>query len=169
MHQEEKNLSPYIGGILIGLLQIPSLLLFGKLLGLSSSYGSLSAYFLNIFYDLSFYPHIQKLLTGVGPWQLSLATGIVIGAYLSRKPKISLDIDPYWHYLGLQKKTVYTFSFIGGIFLVFGARLAGGCTSGHGLSGIATLSLSSFIVMSTMFLTAIAGFFGLKKIFREKN
>ena len=41
--------------------------------------------------------------------------------------------------------------FVGGILLVFGARLAGGCTSGHGLSGMASLSIASFVTVASMF------------------
>ena len=43
-------------------------------------------------------------------------------------------------------------AFLGGIVAMFGARLAGGCPSGHGLSGLMQLSISGFLAM--------AGFFG---------
>ena len=39
----------------------------------------------------------------------------------------------------------------GGAMLIFGARLAGGCTSGHGISGMSQLSVSSFITVTAMF------------------
>ena len=41
---------------------------------------------------------------------------------------------------------------LGGLVAMFGARLAGGCPSGHGMSGLMQLSISGFIAM--------AGFFG---------
>lgn len=164
MGKECKTLSPYIGGVFIGVLQLASFLTVGKLLGLSSSYGSISVHVLNFFYNISTFPHIEKLLAGVGSWQLSLAMGIVLGTYFSAKSKRTYSMDPYWSDLGLQKKTVYMNSFMGGFLLVFGARLAGGCTSGHGLSGIATLSAGSFVVLLAMFITAILGFYVLRKI-----
>lgn len=41
---------------------------------------------------------------------------------------------------------------IGGGFLVgFGAAYAGGCTSGHGISGVADFQLPSFIAVASMF------------------
>jgi uncharacterized membrane protein YedE/YeeE len=40
---------------------------------------------------------------------------------------------------------------MGGGMLIFGARLAGGCTSGHGISGMSQLSVSSFITVTAMF------------------
>ena len=40
---------------------------------------------------------------------------------------------------------------LGGFASIFGARMAGGCTSGHGISGMSTLSVSSFVTMAAMF------------------
>lgn len=40
---------------------------------------------------------------------------------------------------------------VGGILLLFGARLASGCTSGHGLTGMANLSLESIVSTCSMF------------------
>jgi uncharacterized membrane protein YedE/YeeE len=49
----------------------------------------------------------------------------------------------------------YAASFIGGLMLLFGARLAGGCTSGHMISGISQLAMSSFIFGIVTFAVAI--------------
>lgn len=49
----------------------------------------------------------------------------------------------------------YLASFAGGVLLLFGARLAGGCTSGHMISGISQLALSSFIFGVVTFVSAI--------------
>ena len=46
-------------------------------------------------------------------------------------------------------------AFFGGVLLLFGARLAGGCTSGHMISGISQLALSSFIFGVVTFGAAI--------------
>lgn len=46
-------------------------------------------------------------------------------------------------------------AFMGGVLLLFGARLAGGCTSGHMISGISQLALSSFIFGVVTFAVAI--------------
>jgi uncharacterized membrane protein YedE/YeeE len=46
-------------------------------------------------------------------------------------------------------------AFGGGVLLLFGARLAGGCTSGHMISGISQLALSSFLFGVTAFGAAI--------------
>jgi uncharacterized membrane protein YedE/YeeE len=44
---------------------------------------------------------------------------------------------------------------IGGMLIVFGARLAGGCTSGHIIFGITQLSVSGFIFAAGVFATGI--------------
>jgi uncharacterized membrane protein YedE/YeeE len=48
--------------------------------------------------------------------------------------------------------------FVGGLLVGYGARLSQGCTSGHGICGLASLSLPSLMAvctfMATAFLTA---------------
>jgi hypothetical protein len=46
------------------------------------------------------------------------------------------------------------FAFLGGIFFVYGAQLARGCTSGAALSGMAVLSLAGFVTMVAIFGSA---------------
>ena len=47
-------------------------------------------------------------------------------------------------------------AFAGGILMAFGARLAGGCTSGHGISGTLQLNLASWIAVICFFIGGIA-------------
>ena len=46
-------------------------------------------------------------------------------------------------------------AFIGGLLLLFGARLAGGCTSGHMISGISQLTVGSFVFGAAIFASGI--------------
>jgi len=46
-------------------------------------------------------------------------------------------------------------AFAGGFILLFGARLAGGCTSGHGISGISQIAVGSIITVIFMFAGGI--------------
>jgi uncharacterized membrane protein YedE/YeeE len=46
-------------------------------------------------------------------------------------------------------------AFIGGVLLLFGARMAGGCTSGHMISGISQLTVGSFIFGAAIFASGI--------------
>jgi len=49
----------------------------------------------------------------------------------------------------------YTLSFMGGVIVLWGARLAGGCTSGHMMSGIMQTSVSGYLFAVATFLVAI--------------
>ena len=44
---------------------------------------------------------------------------------------------------------------LGGLLIGFGARLGGGCTSGHGICGMASLSVSSMLMVAVFLSTAI--------------
>ncbi len=44
---------------------------------------------------------------------------------------------------------------LGGVLMAFGARLAGGCTSGHGISGTLQLNIGSWITVTAIFLGGI--------------
>ena len=47
------------------------------------------------------------------------------------------------------------FAFVGGAIALYGARLADGCPSGHGLSGLMQLSVSSFVALFLFFLFGV--------------
>jgi uncharacterized membrane protein YedE/YeeE len=53
----------------------------------------------------------------------------------------------------------YAVAFVAGFLMLLGARIADGCTSGHGLSGMAQLAVSSTIAVAAMFAGGIAAAF----------
>src|SRR5678815_1073470 len=147
-----KTWSPYVAGIVIGLLQIPAFLLIETALGTSSSYvtvGGLIASWID--------PSILKIdyvakhlaLTGKNWWQVALVGGIAIGALISMKLSGARrqPISPIWtRALGSASPTRrYAVALAAGFIMLFGARLADGCTSGHGLSGTAQLAVGSMV------------------------
>ena len=154
----KKAWSPYVAGIVVGLLQIPAFLIIKSALGASSSYVSFAGYISSIFdWSITDNTYFNKYMTSLKyAWQSSLLIGIVLGAYFSMKLSGSKrkSFSPIW------KKSINMDSliqrsamgFIGGFVLLFGARWAGGCTSGHGLSGTGQLSISSIIVVIMMFI-----------------
>jgi uncharacterized membrane protein YedE/YeeE len=50
----------------------------------------------------------------------------------------------------------YAVAFAAGFVMLFGARIADGCTSGHGLSGVAQLAVGSIVAVTAMFIGGIA-------------
>ena len=158
-----KAWSPYLAGIVIGLLQIPAFLLIETALGTSSSYvtvGGIVASWID--------PSILKIdyvarhvaATGKNWWQVALVIGIAIGAFVSMKLSGAkrAAISPIWQRaLGSTSPAKrYAVAFVGGFVLLLGARIADGCTSGHGLSGMAQLAVGSTVAVAAMFAGGIA-------------
>jgi uncharacterized protein len=158
-----KAWSPYATGIVIGLLQIPAFLLIGTALGVSSSYVTVTASIASVFDPgVEALGYAARHLSGAKNWwQVALVVGIALGAYLSARLSGTLRrgaISPVWkRALGTGSPAMrFLFAFAGGFLLLLGARLADGCTSGHGISGMAQLAVSSFIVVGAMFAGGIA-------------
>ena len=147
--------SPYAAGIVIGLLQIPAFLLIETALGASTAYvtvGRTIASWID--------PSIHVPVTSRNWWQVALVVGIAIGAFISmglsgakRHP-----ISPIWQRALASSSTAkrYVVAFVGGFLLLIGARIADGCTSGHGLSGMAQLAVGSTVAVAAMFAGGIA-------------
>ena len=92
-----------------------------------------------------------------------LVFGMLVGggvtALLFKEKQPEADkgsMPPMWKSkFGPSEAKRYSAAFFGGLLLLFGARLAGGCTSGHMISGISQLAVSSFIFGITTFVVAI--------------
>ncbi len=167
----QKAWSPYLAGIVIGLLQIPAFLIIETALGASSSYvtvGGLIASWID--------PSILKIdyvarhvaASAKNWWQVALVAGIAIGAFVSMKISGARrrPISPIWaRALGSASPARrYAVAFTGGFIMLVGARIADGCTSGHGLSGMAQLAVGSTIAVAAMFAGGIAAAMLLRRI-----
>ncbi len=157
-----KSWSPYAAGIVIGVLQIPAFLLIETALGASSAYvtiGGLMASWIDPAILKIDYVARHVATTGKNWWQVALVIGIAIGAFLSMKLSGAKrkSISPIWtRALGSSAPSRrYAVAFIAGFLMLFGARLADGCTSGHGLSGTAQLAVGSLVAVAAMFAGGI--------------
>ncbi len=170
MKLSDKAWSPYVAGVLIGLLQIPAFLLINTALGTSSSYvtvaGSLAAFFDPAIAKIDY---VAKHLSGAKNWwQVATVVGIVIGAFVSARLSgtARYGVSPVWRKalgngsLGLR----FALAFASGFLLLLGARIADGCTSGHGISGMAQLSLASFLTVGCMFAGGMIVALFLRKV-----
>jgi uncharacterized membrane protein YedE/YeeE len=139
--RSQGGLDPVLGGVLIGLAQCSSVLLSRKTLGVSSAYEDAGRWFWSL----------ARGTTRPGWSNIIFAAGVIAGT------KIALHYIPAASVLMSSDTDVSPLAaFFGGVAMIFGGRLAGGCTSGHGISGMATLSLSSFITVVSMFSAGIA-------------
>ncbi len=95
-----------------------------------------------------------------GAWELWFLVGAFLaGLFFSlfqRTFRITSVPDLWARYYGSHPARRFVWAFIGGFLLLFGARMAGGCTSGHVISGGMQLAISSLlfaIVVFAAFLT----------------
>ncbi|HEX2974508.1 MAG TPA: YeeE/YedE thiosulfate transporter family protein [Bacteroidales bacterium] len=126
------------------------------------------------------YPYLGDFLTGMtnndyykssiksGNWELIFLAGAFLsGLVLSlfRKDfRLTLIHDNWLKTRGNSRRERIVWAFVGGFLLILGARMAGGCTSGHIISGGMQLALSSWMFAIFVFAAfLITGKFFYKK------
>ena len=153
----------YVAGPIIG-LTVPALLLFGnKAFGLSSSLRHLCAACIPA--KLPFFQYDWRKEA----WNLFFVGGVVVGAFIAATlladPEPVKVAEPTAAYLAdkgivdhsrLMPPEIFSWSqlftlrgfiffILGGFFVGFGTRWAGGCTSGHAISGLSNLQWPSLV------------------------
>jgi hypothetical protein len=126
-----ENFTPvggFVGGLLIGLVVALMLLLNGRVAGISGIVGGL-----------------LTLRAGDKIWRAAFVAGLVLSAlaYVSTADVPVAVVAPLPAVVA------------GGLLVGFGARLGSGCTSGHGLCGMARLSRRSMAATATFFGVAM--------------
>lgn len=93
-------------------------------------------------------------------WQFALVVFLAIGALLAAKLGRSVrqpTVPDTWRArFGPSRALRFAGAFVGGAVMIFGARMAGGCTSGHGISGGLQLAVSSWTFFGAMFVSGVA-------------
>jgi uncharacterized membrane protein YedE/YeeE len=160
----------YVSGFLIGMIML-SLIYFGKAFGMSSNLRSLCS-MAGAGKYVSFFDFDWKSQR----WNLVVVLGAMLGGFVAvhfMSDPSNVDINPktiaQLAQLGIdspngklmpdalfgtqiwQSPKSILILLIGGILIGFGTRYAGGCTSGHAISGLSNLQLPS--------LKAVIGFF----------
>ncbi|MDX2182564.1 MAG: YeeE/YedE thiosulfate transporter family protein [Gemmatimonadaceae bacterium] len=140
-------------GVLFGVTSALSVLAFGPI-GVSGTYPrAVGAVARAVAPDWAAgAPYLVKMGSVVTPESL-LVVGLLLGGFLARRlsrsaPPPAVEIV---HAAEHRTGTRYLTAFAGGFLILFGARLAGGCTSGHIISGISQLAASSFIFAAAVF------------------
>ncbi len=154
--------SPYAAGIVIGLLQIPAFLLVDTALGASSSFVLAAGYLASVFdTGVQEIAYFSKYMTSSKyVWQSALVIGIALGAFASARagsvtrPAFATAWTELTGIRSLAQRMAMGFA--GGFVLLLGARIAGGCTSGHGVSGMAQLAVGSTVAVIAMFVGGAA-------------
>lgn len=112
-------------------------------------------------------------------WEWTLVVGVFLGSFISatigRRGRStdtsssgSENVPPLWAArFGHSVPRRMAAAFGGGIILMLGARIARGCTSGHGITGSLQLAAASWIFISVAFAVAVVTAFVL--FGRERN
>ncbi|KAL6862791.1 hypothetical protein ACO1O0_003029 [Amphichorda felina] len=126
-----------VGGLLIATAQLISIVTRRTMMGVSGSYED-------------FGKHFWSLLGGAdsaarpGFGNMVFAAGMCAGSFALAKAVPELVGGPV-------TEISPVLATVGGAIMVIGSRMAGGCTSGHGISGISLLSTSSVITIASAF------------------
>ena len=126
-----------LGGALIGLASALLMLLTGRIAGISGILGGC----LN--------PGASDRV-----WRLAFIVGLIAAPVIGALFGLSLEAP--------KMPTSWAVIIVAGLLVGFGTRLGGGCTSGHGVCGIARLSPRSIAATAIFMATAIAVVFVIR-------
>ena len=164
--------SPYLVGAGIGILSWLVFLVVDKPLGMSTEVSKFSGWVVGLFSGMESvsdnaywasktpkfgYSTVFLLMTAVGALLSSKLGGTFRWETVPRVWKEEIGSSTTGRMIG---------AFLGGIVILFGARMAGGCTSGHGISGTLQLAVSGWVFFASMFA---AGIVTAKILFRGKS
>ena len=157
-----KSWSPYIVGTLIGILSWFSFATADKPIGITTAFEYSAALLIQAVSPEAASANPYYRAPEKSPkidWEWMLVIGVFIGAFASSKlsgDRTKEDVPELWRRrFGESTSKRFAAAFIGGAVMMFGARLAQGCTSGHGISGAMQLAVSSWSFVVTLFLSGI--------------
>ena len=130
-----------VAGAAIGAITLLLLFFTNQRLGISTGLENLCA--------LAIHPPYLRRgeVAGSHGWRLPFLAGLVLGGFLSAAT--SGGFAPFWDAGMLDARFAFSpaaklaWMFAGGLLIGFGTRLAGGCTSGHGIFGVSNLERAS--------------------------
>lgn len=159
---------PYFGGAVLGIVLFLAIFLTGNGLGSSGATIRLIALAEDTISPshVDNTPYLLKLAGGdknpMDDWIVPVFFGALFGGFSSGffngRLKFETTKGP-----NISNKTRWLMSFLGGVIFLYGARMARGCTSGQALTGGATLSAGSWLVMFAIF----GGAYGLAYFVRK--
>jgi uncharacterized membrane protein YedE/YeeE len=157
---------PELAGLVVGLLQIPAFIELSTFLGASSAYSVITSQYQRVAseHHRSRFTYIGSFLKSPAWWQVAYGAGAFAGGMLS----VHKNIISKHQLAGNSLSVSHFHAFLGGVLLVFGARVAGGCASGHGLSGFPLLNIGGWITVPAMFGGAILTMIGMTIIYGEE-
>lgn len=158
--------NPYLVGALIGVLSIITFSLADKPIGMSTGIAQASgACVMPVIGAEGVAANAYWAKKAVPAWDYGslFVLGSLLGALVSAVTSGSFKLESVptvWRErFGSSVMKRMAAAFIGGAVILFGARLADGCTSGHGISGSLQLAVSSWTFFLVMFASGIISAF----------
>ncbi len=155
----KKRLPWWLGGILMSLLLLFTFSTFGADRPIGAS--TYVPYYAGILFgmnpeDYTYLREIEK----AGAWEGVMLLGVFVGGlitsiFITKSFRFSVLPDAWKRYKNSSVKSRLIWSFFSGFLLITGARLAGGCTSGHFLSGMSQTAFSSMIFGGVVLVTLL--------------
>jgi len=153
--------NPYVIGAAIGVLSWIVFAIADDPLGITTSFSALAGLAAMPFvgaatvWHNSYWAQNAPSLSYGALFLVGVIAGAFAAAWFNRQIRLQTVPATWGQRFGYVPLWRYTAAFAGGAFEMYGARLAGGCASGHGLSGTMQLALSSWIFTIVMFATAV--------------
>ena len=153
--------SPYIVGAGIGVLSWLTFYFADKAIGASSFYATLAGFLGKLVArkhteSLKYYQTNPPAVDyGIVFFICTILGGFIAawtGGEIRNEWLHPMWVDRFGDSIALRE----VIGFMGGVLMAFGARLAGGCTSGHGISGTLQLNAGSWLTVVCMFSAGIA-------------
>lgn len=153
--------SPYLVGAAVGVLCWLTFYISDKPIGASSFYAKLAGFLGQLIAPrhTASLTYFKDKPPRVG-WGFVFVVAIIVGgaiAALTGGEYANQWLPPIWEArFGDSIALRAAVAFPGGMLMAVGARLAGGCTSGHGISGALQLNLASWIAVICFFIGGVA-------------
>ena len=161
-----KRWSPYLVGALIGVLSWFAFWTVDRPIGVSTAVARTVGMLERVVAPghVASNAYFSKFRPAVD-WEWMLVLGMALGAFVSSRMSGDRPAEPVpalWRArFGASPGKRYAAAFLGGAVLMFGARLAGGCTSGHGISGSLQLALSGWVFFAALFASGLVTAFAV--------
>lgn len=165
---EKPYVNPYLGGMILGIVLFLAFFLTGNGLGSSGATSRIDALIVDSISPshVDNNPYLLKMAGGnknpLDDWIVPVFFGALLGGFASGffngRLKFTTTKGPH-----ISNRTRWLMAFVGGMLFLYGARMARGCTSGQALSGGATLSAGSWVIMFAIF----GGAYGLAYFVRK--
>lgn len=166
---EKPYVHPYFGGTILGIVLFLAFLFTGNGLGASGAISRIDVAIEDAIapQHVDNTPYLLKMAGGdknpLDDWIIPVFFGALLGAFVSGtihgRTRLETNKGP-----NISNRTRYLMAFLGGTIMVYGARMARGCTSGQALSGGATLAAGSWLLMFAIFASAYGLAYFVRKL-----